>query len=135
MQSGLLTTFFEAPTRSTRPRVLKDGADSVGALGALNRVFLNIGLFSEEWMTHFNPLIGGKAQTPIEIAVAEKNSSYWQATEMQSPAMAQFFLKATDPHHLERCARVATKYLTKDQTQLKSRQDRLCRLLCALPFK
>ena len=48
--------------------MLKDGSDSVGALGALNRVYLNIGLFSEEWLLHFNPLIGGKAITPIEIA-------------------------------------------------------------------
>jgi hypothetical protein len=117
VQSGLLTTFFQAPNTVYTPRVLKDGADSVGALGALNRVFLNIGLFSEEWMTHFNPLIGGRAQTPIEIAVAEKNSAYWQATEMQSPAMAAFFLKATDPHHLKD-APGGDKYLTKDQAQL-----------------
>ena len=40
--------------------MLKDGSDSVGALGALNRVYLNIGLFSEEWLLHFNPVIGGK---------------------------------------------------------------------------
>ena len=40
--------------------MLKDGSDSVGALGALNRVYLNIGLFSEEWLLHFRPLIGGK---------------------------------------------------------------------------
>ena len=58
------------PTRSWTPRVLKDGSDSVGALGALNRVYLNIGLFSEEWLLHFNPLVGGKPITPIEIAVA-----------------------------------------------------------------
>jgi len=117
VKSGLLTTFFEAPTTVYTPRVLKDGSDSVGALGALNRVFLNIGLFSEEWMTHFNPLVGGRPQTPIEIAVAEKNSSYWQATEMQSPGMAQFFLKATDPHHLKD-APGGDKYLTKDEKQL-----------------
>ena len=55
--------------------MLKDGADSVGALGALNRVYLNIGLFSEEWLLHFNPLVGGKPITPIEIAVARKNST------------------------------------------------------------
>ena len=47
-------------TLSFSPRVLKDGSDSVGALGALNRVYLNIGLFSEEWLLHFNPLVGGK---------------------------------------------------------------------------
>ncbi|HEX4770020.1 MAG TPA: hypothetical protein VH351_04260 [Bryobacteraceae bacterium] len=117
VQSGLLTTFFQAPNTVYTPRVLKDGSDSVGALGALNRVFLNIGLFSEEWMMHFNPLLGGKPQTPIEIAVAEKNSSYWQATEMQSPAMAQFFLKTTDPHHLKD-APGGDKYLSKDQAQL-----------------
>ena len=77
------------------PRVLKDGADSVGALGALNRVYLNIGLFSEEWLLHFNALVGGKRTTPIEIAVARKNSSYWQATEAQTVDMALFFLKST----------------------------------------
>ena len=48
------------PPRIWSPRVLKDGADSVGGLGALNRVYLNIGLFSEEWLLHFNPLVGGK---------------------------------------------------------------------------
>ena len=47
------------------PRILKDGSDSVGILGALNRVFINIGLFSEEWLLHFNPLVGGKKITPI----------------------------------------------------------------------
>jgi hypothetical protein len=73
----------------------------VGALGALNRVFLNIGLFSEEWLLHFNPLVGGKRVTPIEIIVARKNSSYWEATEAQTPAMALFFLKTTPPHKLK----------------------------------
>ena len=52
--------------------MLKDGSDSVGALGALNRVYLNIGLFSEEWLPHFNPLVGGKPITPIEIASAQQ---------------------------------------------------------------
>ena len=31
-------------------------------VGALARVYLNIGLFSEEWLLHFRPLLGG-AQT------------------------------------------------------------------------
>ena len=30
-------------------------------LGALNRVYLNIGLFSEEWLLHFRALVGGAA--------------------------------------------------------------------------
>ena len=51
----------QQPATTWTPRVLKDGSDSVGALGALNRVYLNIGLFSEEWLLHFRPLIGGQA--------------------------------------------------------------------------
>ena len=97
--------------------MLKDGADSVGALGALNRVYLNIGLFSEEWLLHFNPLIGGKRITPIEIAVARKNSSYWQATEAQTPDLAPFFLATTEPHQLKD-APGGDAYLTHDTAQL-----------------
>ena len=38
VKEGPLTQFFEAPGTVWTPRVLKDGSDSVGALGALNRV-------------------------------------------------------------------------------------------------
>ena len=96
-----LSQFFQPPNVTWTPRVLKDGSDSVGALGALNRVYLNIGLFSEEWLLHFRPLIGGRPISPIEIAVARKNSVYWQATELQTPNMARFFLKSTAPHLLK----------------------------------
>jgi hypothetical protein len=96
-----LAAFFEPPGTVWTPRVLKDGSDSVGALGALNRVYLNIGLFSEEWLLHFQPLIGGRPITPIPIATAKRNSVYWQATEAQSIHMATFFLHTTAPHHLK----------------------------------
>jgi hypothetical protein len=117
VKSGPLTTFFEPPNTAWTPRVLKDGADSVGAMGALNRVFLNIGLFSEEWLLHFRPLTGGQAITPIQIAAARKNSTYWEATEAQTPNMALFFLKATAPHKLKD-APGGEGYLTKDVAQL-----------------
>ena len=100
VSSGPLTQFFQPPNTVWTPHVLKDGSDSVGALGALNRVYVNIGLFSEEWLRHFNPVLGGKPITPFEITTARKNSSYWQATEMQSPAMALFLVKASYPHKL-----------------------------------
>lgn len=76
-------------------RVLKDGSDSVGALGALNRVYVNIGLFSEEWIQNFIPLIGGKFVTPFRIDVAEKRSHFWNATVNQTPDLALYFLAAT----------------------------------------
>ncbi len=116
-KSGPLTEFFQGPNTVWTPHVLKDGSDSVGVLGALNRVYLNIGLFSEEWTLHFNTLVGGKPITPIEIAVAEKNSSYWQATEAQTPAMAQFLLKAGLPDRLKD-APGGEQYLTKNEAVL-----------------
>ncbi|MGO7162038.1 hypothetical protein ACCS78_22065, partial [Rhizobium johnstonii] len=82
-------------------RVLKDGADSVGTLGALNRVYLNIGLFSEEWLLHFRPFLGGQKISPIRITDAQKNSVYWQATETMTPDMAIFFLVAARADHLK----------------------------------
>ena len=110
VKEGPLTQFFQPPSTVWTPHVLKDGADSVGALGALNRVYLNIGLFSEEWLRHFNPVLGGKPFTPIEITTARKNSSYWQATEAQTPNMALFLVKASYPHKLTK-APGGTAYL------------------------
>ena len=101
VNQGPLTQFFQPPDTVWTPHVLKDGSDSVGALGALNRVYLNIGLFSEEWLRHFNPILGGRPVTPIEITTARANSSYWDATELQTPAMALFLLKASFPHKLK----------------------------------
>jgi hypothetical protein len=114
---GPLTHFFKQPDTVWTPRVLKDGSDSVGALGALNRVYLNIGLFSEEWLLHFNAVAGGKPISPIEISVAERNSSYWRATEAATPDMALYLVRASFPHHL-RDALGGAKYLTTDQAVL-----------------
>jgi hypothetical protein len=120
LPSGPLTQFYDAPETVWTPRVLKDGADSVGALGALNRVYLNIGTFSEEWLLHFNALVGGKPISPIKISDARKNSSYFAATEAQTPNMALFFLNhdITKSHHLKD-APGGQVYLTKDVAQLK----------------
>jgi len=92
-------------------RVLKDGSDAVGILGALNRVYLNIGLFSEEWLLHFRPVIGGKKISPIRIKDAQKNSAYWNATVQQTPDMARFFLDTAKPDYLAE-APGGAQYLT-----------------------
>jgi hypothetical protein len=113
-----LTALYDPSTHTVRTtHVLKDGADSVGALGALNRVFINIGLFSEEWVLHFIPLVGGPDVSPILIADAEKNSSYWKATEAQTPDLALFFLAATPPDLL-RNAPGGAALMTTDAAQL-----------------
>ena len=100
-QTAALNDLFRPPTTVWSPRVLKDGADSVGGVGALNRVYINIGLFSEEWLLHFRPLLGGQDISPIKIVNARKNSSYWNATEAQTADLALFFVKTTLPHKLK----------------------------------
>jgi hypothetical protein len=117
LTTGPLAQLYEKPSTVWTPRVLKDGADSVGVMGALNRVYLNIGTFSEEWLLHFNPLVGGKPITPIEIKVARQNSAYFEATEAQTFATAEFFLKTTDAHHLKD-APGGDKYQSKDKALL-----------------
>jgi hypothetical protein len=117
VKDGPLTEFFVKPDVVNTPHVLKDGADSVGLLGALNRVYLNIGLFSEEWLLHFNPVAGGKPITPIKVADAQKNSTYWQATEAGTVNTALFFLKAAKADHLAD-APGGQSYLSTDAAQL-----------------
>lgn len=104
-QTAALSDYYDDPYVTT-PFVLKDGADSVGVLGALNRVYLNIGLFSEEWLTHFRALVGGQKISPIEISVMEKNSTYWNATVNQNPNVALFFLKTAKPDRLNEVGKV-----------------------------
>lgn len=113
-----LSVLYHAPATSFSPRVLKDGADSVGVLGALNRVYLNIGLFSEEWLLHFNAIVGGKDVSPILIETANRNSSYWLATQNQTFDMARFFLKTTAAHKLAD-APGGKAYLSADAAQLE----------------
>lgn len=101
-QTAALSQFWDPSSSAVQTmRVLKDGADSVGTLGALNRVYLNIGLFSEEWLLHFRPFIGGRQITPIKISDAEKQSVYWQATEDRTADMAIFFLVTARADHLQ----------------------------------
>ena len=83
----------QPPSTTWTPRVLKDGSDSVGALGALNRVYLNIGLFSEEWLlalpaAHRRHSRSRRSRSPTR----ERTRSTGRRTELQTPNMARFFL-------------------------------------------
>ncbi len=74
------------------PHILKDGADSIGVAGATIRVYVNIGMFSEYWLTLHDRLIGLlKQQKPFEIAYARDHSIFWRATEERLANIAAFF--------------------------------------------
>ncbi|MGI8957750.1 MAG: c-type cytochrome [Chthoniobacterales bacterium] len=73
------------------PHILKDGADSIGVPGATIRVYINIGMFSEYWLTRHNRLIGLVGQKPFEISYARAHSVFWRATEERLTSIAAFF--------------------------------------------
>ncbi len=81
------------------PHILKDGADSVGIAGAALRVYVNIGMFSEYWLTLHDPLIGLKPQQPFQIPYAREHSVFWRATEERVGNIAAFF-RRLKPFHL-----------------------------------
>jgi hypothetical protein len=80
--------------------ILKDGADSIGVPGATIRVFVNIGMFSEYWLTRHNRLVGLTPQQPFEIPYARDNSVFWLATEERLGNIAAFF-RRLEPYHLK----------------------------------
>ncbi|HEV7401323.1 MAG TPA: hypothetical protein VGO11_00280 [Chthoniobacteraceae bacterium] len=74
------------------PRVLMDGEDSIGLQGALLRVYLNIGLYHDEWKRCSNLLVGFGGNRPFSIDVMRRNSVYWRVNEnFRIPYMASFF--------------------------------------------
>ena len=81
------------------PHILKDGADSVGVPGATIRVYVNIGMFSEYWLTRHDRLLGLWPQKPFEIPYARDHSVFWRATEERLGNIAKFFRKLK-PFHL-----------------------------------
>ncbi|MDQ6939980.1 MAG: hypothetical protein M3119_07470, partial [Verrucomicrobiota bacterium] len=80
--------------------ILKDGADSIGVPGATIRVYINIGMFSEYWLTRHNRLVGlFPPQKPFEIPYAREHSVFWRATEERLNNIAAFFTHL-QPFHL-----------------------------------
>jgi mono/diheme cytochrome c family protein len=98
------------------PRVLKDGADSVGFTGAALRVFVNTGLFYQHWLEQHQLLYGLTEQKPFSIRRAQAESVQWRATEAMLPNLARFFARL-EPMHLAD-APGGKAYLTPDPAVL-----------------
>ncbi len=94
--------------------ILKDGADSIGLPGAMLRVYVNIGMFSEYWLTRHNRLIGLFPQKPFEISYAREHSVSWLATEERLANIGAFFRKLKPLHLAD--APGGSEYITQDET-------------------
>ncbi len=108
--------------------ILKDGADSIGVPGATIRVYVNIGMFSEYWLTRHNRLIGLFPQKPFEIPYAREHSVFWRATEERLGNIAAFF-RRLQPYHLAD-ATGGAELVSKDET-LMARGRQTFALNCA----
>ena len=97
--------------------ILKDGADSIGVAGASLRVYVNIGMCSEYWLSLHDAVEGTGSQKPFLIDKARKDCADWRATEERMPA-AEAFLKTISPMYLKNTPGGA-QYITKDDEVLK----------------
>ncbi len=104
-------------TKRKVPHILKDGADSIGVPGASLRVYINIGMCSEQWLRHHDLGEGREPQTPFSVAEAEKECEAWRQTEVRM-ADAEAYLSTLKPYHLED-APGGKAYLTKDEKVLE----------------
>ena len=145
---GNRAPFFEtAPSGRSQitNHVLKDGADSVGLLTALLRVFINIGSEGDYWADHlWNPATG-QAQKPFSLEevrlaaglampkddaqkarTAELLKAYpelgqaWKESEKRVPFLASYLASYT-PYMLAEVKGPdgSPRYITKDPAQLQ----------------
>jgi len=98
--------------------ILKDGADSIGTAGASLRVYVNIGMCSDYWLTLHDPIYGvKKRQQPFRIDLARKDCADWRATEARMEN-AEAFLLTVKPALLKD-APGGSKHLTNDSAILR----------------
>ena len=113
-----LPPFGQGNMRTT-PKVLAGGADSIGARGALCRVYLNIGEYSEMWNTLHNPMVGIAKQKPFRMKDSFENSINWSVTMRRSTDVAKYFLSGTVPMRLENAPGGKAHVKPNDDPQVK----------------
>ena len=140
---------FSETTPEGRPmitnHILKDGADSVGILTALLRVYINIGSEGDYWADHLWNPAGGMTQKPFSIEevrlaaglakpsndaekarTAELLTLYpelgraWKESEKRVPFLASY-LSSYTPYGLAEIKDTdgSPKYITRDPAQLE----------------
>lgn len=81
--------------------ILKGGEDSIGALGAIQRVYFNIGSCAEAcWLNHLtdlrqlDPTLRNFGQTPFSIGQCRRDCPNFRAVEDRLPNVLDFFMSA-----------------------------------------
>lgn len=116
-------TFIEPGTKNTVTQpvhhILKAGEDSVGTAFAALRVYVNIGMCSDYWLSLQDPVYGEKRdQAPFHIADARNNCDKWRETEAKMGDLEQF-LDTVEPMHLKD-AEGGSAFVTQDAKLLET---------------
>jgi hypothetical protein len=87
--------------KETVHHILKGGEDSIGALGAIQRVYFNIGSCAEQcWMNHLtdlrqlDPTARNFGQTPFDIGQCRRDCPNFRAIEDRLQNILAFFLSS-----------------------------------------
>lgn len=97
--------------------ILKAGEDSVGTAFAGLRVYVNIGMCSDQWLALQDPVTGEtRNQSPFKVAEARRNCAKWRETEARMPD-AEAFLNTMEPPRLKDAPGAST-YLSGDASVL-----------------
>ena len=125
-------TMADGTTREVH-HILKDGADSIGVAGASLRVYANIGMCSDYWLTLHDPVMGRKPQQPFVIDTARQTCEDWRNTEARMEN-AEAFLKTIGPMRLKDAPGGAS-FLSGGRRDAAARQDGVRRQVRALPLE
>jgi hypothetical protein len=106
--------------RRRTPRILLDGSDSIGAWGALARVYLNIGSYWEQWNEVHQPVIGFTPQRAFRLRDCETHSVYWNATTLRVGGLRDYFLKVTPPMPLASAPKGRDRFVFTSEEQTKT---------------
>lgn len=113
--------------KETVHHILKGGGDSIGAMEALQRVYINIGSCSEQcWMNHLtdlrqlDPTQRNFGQTPVNIGQCRRDCPNFRAVEDRLPDVLNFLLSSNAS------ARdlVDARAIEKQQKNPKAKYDR-----------
>ncbi|HEY3939608.1 MAG TPA: cytochrome c [Bryobacteraceae bacterium] len=97
--------------------ILKSGDDSIGTAFAALRVYVNIGMCSDYWLSLQDPVLGEtRAQSPFRIEHARATCEKWRETEAKMGDV-EAFLDTVEPMHLKD-ADGGAAFLTQDQALL-----------------
>ncbi len=97
--------------------ILKAGEDSVGTPFAGLRVYVNIGMCSDQWFALQDPVVGeARGQSPFKISAARLTCEKWRETEARMPDV-EAFLDTMQPARLKDAAG-GSAYLSQDPTVL-----------------